>query len=33
LAKFGDLEMNVIDKFMLQTHLNELAKRLSAGRV
>jgi len=33
LAKFGDLEMNLIDKFMLQTHLNELAKRLSAGRV
>jgi integrase len=33
LAKFGDLPMQQIDKFMLQTHLNELARRLSAGRV
>ena len=33
LAKFGDMEMKVIDKVMLQTHLNELARTLSAGRV
>ena len=33
LGKFGDLEMQSIDKVMLQTHLNELAKTLSAGRV
>jgi integrase len=33
LAKFGDVEMKLIDKVMLQSHLNELAKTLSAGRV
>jgi hypothetical protein len=33
LGKFGDLEMQAIDKVMLQTHLNEVAKTLSAGRV
>jgi hypothetical protein len=33
LAKFGDVPMEQIDKFMLQTHLNELARTLSAGRV
>ena len=33
LAKFGDLSLEQIDKFMLQTHLNELARILSAGRV
>ena len=33
LAKFGDLPMEQIDKFMLQTHLNDFARILSAGRV
>jgi len=33
LAKFGEGPMEQIDKFMLQTHLNRLAKTLSAGRV
>ena len=33
LAKFGDVPMEQIDKFMLQTHLNDLARILSAGRV
>jgi len=33
LGKFGDLPMVEIDKVMLQTHLVELAKRLSEGRV
>ena len=33
LAKFGDVPMVQIDKFMLQTHLNDLARVLSAGRV
>jgi integrase len=33
LAKFGDVPMGQIDKFMLQTHLNHLARTLSAGRV
>ena len=33
LAKFGDVPMEQIDKFMLQTHLNGLARTLSAGRV
>ena len=33
LAKFGDVAMEQIDKFMLQTHLNDLARILSAGRV
>lgn len=33
LAKLGDVPMEQIDKFMLQTHLNHLARRLSAGRV
>jgi len=33
LAKFGDVEMKIIDKVMLQSHLNELAKKRSAGRV
>ena len=33
LAKFGDVPMEQIDKLMLQTHLNDLARTLSAGRV
>ena len=33
LAKFGEVPMEQIDKFMLQTHLNDLARILSAGRV
>src|SRR5438874_6906182 len=33
LAKFGDTPMTEIDKFMLQTHLNRLARTLSEGRV
>jgi integrase len=33
LANFGDVELERIDKVMLQTHLNELARKLSAGRV
>jgi integrase len=33
LAKFGDVPMAEIDKFMLQTHLNHLAQTLSDGRV
>jgi integrase len=33
LAKFGDVPMGQIDKFMLQTHLNGLAQELSVGRV
>jgi integrase len=33
LAKFGETPMAQIDKVMLQTHLNDLAKRLSEGRV
>jgi integrase len=33
LATFGDLPLAEIDKVMLQTHLNGLAKRLSDGRV
>jgi len=33
LAKLGDVPMEQIDKFMLQTHLNHLARTLSAGRV
>jgi integrase len=33
LANFGDVPMEQIDKFMLQTHLNRLARTLSAGRV
>jgi len=33
LAKFGDVPLEQIDKFMLQTHLNDLARMLSAGRV
>ncbi len=31
--KFGDAPLEQIDKFMLQTHLNDLARILSAGRV
>jgi len=33
LANFGDVPMEQIEKFMLQTHLNRLARTLSAGRV
>jgi site-specific recombinase XerD len=33
LAEYGDVPMEQIDKFMLQTHLNDLARMLSAGRV
>ena len=33
LARFGDLPLAKIDKVMLQTHLNELAKTLSYARV
>lgn len=33
LAPFGGLPLVQIDKVMLQTHLNDLAKRLSEGRV
>ena len=33
LVRFGDMPMADIDKVMLQTHLNDLAKRLSEGRV
>ena len=33
LTKFGDMPMEQIDKFMLQTHLNKLARTLSSGRV
>jgi len=33
LATLGDVPMGQIDKFMLQTHLNHLARKLSAGRV
>jgi len=33
LAKFGDVPMEQINKFILQTHLNDLARVLSAGRV
>ena len=31
LANFGEVPMEQIDKFMLQTHLNRLARTLSAG--
>jgi integrase len=33
LAKFGDVPMQQIDNFMLQMHLNDLARMLSEGRV
>lgn len=33
LAQFGAIPMEQIDKFMLQTHLNRLARTRSAGRV
>jgi integrase len=33
LATFGGLPLAQIDKVMLQTHLNDLAKRMSEGRV
>ena len=33
LATFGDLSLTQIDKVMLQVHLNDLARRLSEGRV
>ena len=33
LRAFGGLPLKQIDKVMLQTHLNDLAKRLSEGRV
>jgi len=33
LTNFGEVPMEQIDKVMLQTHLNGLARRLSAGRV
>ena len=33
LAQFGELPLAQIDKVMLQTHLNQLAKKLSEGRV
>ena len=33
LANFGEVPMEQIDKFMLQTHLNRLARTLSEGRV
>jgi integrase len=33
LANFGEVPMEQIDKFMLQTHLNRLARTLPAGRV
>jgi integrase len=33
LAKFEDYPLDSIDRFMLQTHLNALAKRLSQDRV
>jgi integrase len=33
LTKFGDVPLEQIDKFMLQTHLNDLARLISAGRV
>jgi integrase len=33
LKRFGSLSLSEIDKVMLQTHLNELARRLSEGRV
>jgi len=33
LTTFGQLPLTKIDKVMLQVHLNELAKRLSEGRV
>ena len=33
LAKFEDQPLDSFDKFMLQTHLNALAKRLSQDRV
>jgi integrase len=33
LARFGELPLRTIDKVMLQMHLNQLAKRLSEGRV
>jgi hypothetical protein len=31
LANFGEVPMEQIDKFMLQTHLNRLARTLSEG--
>jgi integrase len=33
LAKFGAFSLSEVDKVMLQIHLNDLAKRLSEGRV
>ncbi len=33
LKRLGDLPLGQIDKVMLQTHLNDLAKKLSQGRV
>jgi len=33
LATFGDLPLTEIDKVMLQRHLNDLAKKLSEGRL
>ena len=33
MAKFGDVPMEQIDKFMLQRHINDLARTLSGGRV
>jgi integrase len=33
LAKFGDLPLAQVDKVMLQTHLNQLAVKLSGSRV
>ena len=33
LAAFGDLPLAQVDKVMLQTHLNDLARKLSSGRV
>ncbi|MBV9180847.1 MAG: tyrosine-type recombinase/integrase [Acidobacteria bacterium] len=33
LQKFGELPLSAIDKVMLQAHLNDLASRLSEGRV
>jgi integrase len=33
LANLGEVPMEQVDKFMLQTHLNRLARTLSAGRV
>ncbi len=33
LAKFGEVALDCLDKFLLQTHLNDLANRLSQDRV